>query len=518
MRRIGALVIAFLASFFGFVALSPSEIATEPVPSPAPTVTPAPTATPTAAPSATPVPTATQLPTPYPTFTPTPDPDWVSVHAPRPPWEEQVAGVLTFRGAPTRDYHGEGPVPADPTVAWSYPGRNMCGPSTVGTETTTWCGLGWTGQPAVWERDGEVWVAFGAYDYGVHIIDGTTGEDRLPPFRTGDIIKGSVTVDPDGYPLIYTGSRDGFLRALSFDQGEIRELWKLDARSIQPRLWNDDWDGSPLIIDDYLFEGGENSNLHIVKLNRNYNDDGFVTLDPELVVVEPGWDDELLAAVGRNVSIESSVAIYKSTLWFANSGGLVQGWDIAGLADGVAPERIFRFWIGDDTDATLVIDDEGFVYAAAEYERGNQRSREVGQLVKLDPTKPDDPIVWSVDDHGRLNGGFWATPAVVGSMVYASTDSGRLLGIDRESGELLWEKQLAGPLWSSQVVVDDVLIQGECSGHLSAFDISDPGVDPPQLWRLPVGGCIEATPVVWKGRIYVATRAGQFHMLEDVGG
>ena len=33
-------------------------------------------------------------------------------------------------------------------------------------------------------------------------------------------------------------------------------------------MWNNDWDGAPLVIDDYLFEGGENSQFHIVKLNR----------------------------------------------------------------------------------------------------------------------------------------------------------------------------------------------------------------------------------------------------------
>ena len=49
---------------------------------------------------------------------------------------------------------------------------------------------------------------------------------------------------------------------------------------MSPTLWNDDWDGSPVIIDDYLFEGGENSQFHIVKLNRGYGADGKVTGRP----------------------------------------------------------------------------------------------------------------------------------------------------------------------------------------------------------------------------------------------
>ena len=82
----------------------------------------------------------------------------------------------------------------------------MCGSSIDQSGEKTWCGTGWTGQPAVFERQGKTWVVFGAYDYAVHFLDAATGRELLPSFRTGDIIKGSVTVDPDGFPLVYTGS------------------------------------------------------------------------------------------------------------------------------------------------------------------------------------------------------------------------------------------------------------------------------------------------------------------------
>ena len=121
-----------------------------------------------------------------------------------------------------------------------------------------------------------------------------------------------------------------------------------------------------MVIDDYLFIGGENSRFHIIKLNRGYGDDGLVTADPQVVFHVPGWDDELFAAVGRELSIENSVAVGGDTVYFANSGGLVQGWDVAGLRTDPAavPERVFRFWTGDDTDASLVIDAEGMASAS----------------------------------------------------------------------------------------------------------------------------------------------------------
>ena len=429
------------------------------------------------------------------------------------PWGSTVEGLLTFRGNPTRSYHGRGPVPDAPAVAWSFPEAAMCGPSSEGGETRTWCGNGWTGQPAVFERDGRTWVVFGAYDHNVHFVDADTGTRIIPDFETGDIVKGSPTIDPDGYPIVYIGSRDNYLRAIAFDRPQPTELWRLDAEEVGPTLWNNDWDGSPLIVNDHLLEGGENSRFHIVKLNRGYGPDGLVTMNPQLVFHAAGWDEELLSSIGdRTVSIEGSVAIAGDTAWFANSGGLLQGWDVSFLRTGQGePTRTFRYWLGDDTDASIVADDEGFVYAGVEYERGTARASEVGQLVKLDPRVPDNPIAWSVHDEGS---GTWSTPAVVDDLVIWPVRSGTVYGLDRATGAVRWKVELPAPLMGSPVVVDDVWIQGDCDGTLRGFDVSDTTIQPPSLWAVTLGGCIEATPAVWDGRIFVGTRSGLEYALE----
>lgn len=463
--------------------------------------------------TATPTPATT--PTPLPTPTPTPDPGWVDPASVGQPYGTKVKGLLTFRGNPTRTYYGSGPVPTDPKVQWTYPASTtMCGLTSIDGETVNWCGTGWTGQPAIFERDGTTWTVFGAFDYDVHFVDADTGTPILEPFPTGDLIKGSVTVDPDGFPLVYSGSRDDNFRIIAIDRDGPVELWSLNANGAEGARWNNDWDGSALVIDDYLFEGSENSLFYIVKLNRGYDKEGFVSVDPQVVFVAPGYDDELIAAFGGNVSIENSVAISGDIVYFANSGGLVQGWDISGLADGIDPERVFRYWAGDDIDATVVVDAEGMLYVGVEYERANLRSAEVGQLIKLDPSL-DDPLLWSVFDNRRLSDGFWATPAIYRDIVIAAADSGRLMGVDRETGEIRWEIPMPDLLWSSPVVVDDVLLQGDCNGTLHAFDISDTSVEPPELWSINLGSCIESTPAVWGGRIIVGTRGGQVFMLSD---
>lgn len=479
------------------------------------TVAPTTTATPTTeATTTTTAPATTTPPTTEATTTTTIPPydGWVDPASSGAPWSElgAVEGLLTFRGNPTRSFYGQGPVPSAPSVQWTF--EIGCSNSNVGGQPKNWCGSGWTGQPAVFRPPGDDqawWLAFGGYDRNVNFLDPATGEVVYPAYATNDIIKGTITIDPDGFPLMYTGSRDNDFHVVAIDRELPDALWKLNAEAVQPTRWNNDWDGSALIIDDYLFEGGENSRFFIVKLNRGYDADGFVTVDPEIVFSAAGWDDELTAAVGGNVSIENSVAISGNTVYFANSGGLVQGWDITDLDAGGEPTRTFRFWAGDDTDATIAIDDEGMLYVGTQYERGNARSQELGQIMKLDPSNPDDPLVWSREARNGLDTGVWATPALWGDLVIVATDDGRVLGLDRADGSERWVIRLPGPLWQSPVVVDGILIQGDCDGVLHAFDIT--AAEPVGLWSLELGGCIESTPAVWNGQIFVGSRNGTFY-------
>jgi len=63
--------------------------------------------------------------------------------------------------------------------------------------------------------------------------------------------------------------------------------------------------------------------------------------------------------------------------------------------------------------------------------------------------------------------------------------------------------------------VDDVLLQGDCGGALHAFDISRPLREPPELWSLSLGSCIESTPSVLEGMIWVGTRGGGVYGISD---
>src|SRR2546428_11813549 len=197
----------------------------------------------------------------------------------------------------------------------------------------------------------------------------------------------------------------------------------------------------------------------------------------------PGWDRRELKAIGDNdVSIENSVAYSNGVAYFSNSGGLVQGWDISDvLAGGTKYRRVFRFWDGDDTDATIVIDPQGDLIVGRKMEENVPRPRSfprdhaIGDLMKLDPRNQRSPVVWSMQLGGfEPDGGILGTPAWHRGVVYATYTEGGVAAVDASTGKLLWKRPLPGPTWSSPVPIGTKLIVGDGAGDLNCFDVSNP--------------------------------------------
>ncbi len=446
-------------------------------------------------------------------------------------------GLIMFRGNASRTYYGEGPVPSDPQILWKF--GPMSGSSHVGSVLRSWTGTGWTGQPCVFERDGKTWVVFGAYDYKIHFLDGDTGEKLYPDFAVDDIFKGSAVLDPDGYPLIFMGCADDKWRIIAIDRDEPTELFNLDSNELPRRVWYGDWDSSVVIRNDYAFLGGENSHFYILKLNRGYDADGKVTVDPQIVLDYPGWTASLLEKLGsEDVSIENSPCLVGDRVYFSNGGGLVQGLDVSAtlreLGAGEAPAtgtesypKVFHYWTAGDTDGSIVADEQGYLYVCQHSDTRSsvaaQRYKEAGQIIKLDPRKNgegEDPVVWSIPITKTAtdgDSGVWATACIYKDMVYVPTHTGDLFGIDRETGEIVWEKDFSEHAWASCVVVDGTLIVGDTYGVLHAYDVSDTRVDPPVVWELtvPSKSALESTPAVWKGKIFVGCRDGYFYCFGD---
>jgi outer membrane protein assembly factor BamB len=447
-----------------------------------------------------------------------------------PPINTKFKGLTTFRGNATRNYYGEGPVPTHPVVRWRAPkSGGYCGTSSNLGVTKVWCGTGWTGQPNVIQhRNGSIELREGAYDGHYHFLNGATGQPYRSDLVTGDLAKGSATTDSDGYPLYYAGSRDNYFRIVALDRpgGTPTVLWKYNSRSNPHLVWNDDWDGAALQVGDYLMEGCENSWFYIWKLNRHYDSNHLIQVDPQLKMLVPGYDSQLLHDLGdEDVSIENSVAYdaNRGVVYFGNSGGLVQGWDVSDIMKGGSHyKRVFRFWDGDETDASIVIDSQGYLYVGRHASfnvpsRPQTRDHQVGDLMKLDPTKPDDPVVWSVQIGGFApDGGLLGTPALYKGIVYATNTEGGVSAIDSKTGSMLWHQDLDGAVWSSPVPVDDRLIVADGAGGVNCFDITNPRTSPKLLWRVKLSdSTIESTPAVWHGWIWVGSRDGGIYGIAD---
>ena len=220
------------------------------------------------------------------------------------------------------------------------------------------------------------------------------------------------------------------------------------------------------------------------------------------------------------VSIENSVAFRDGIVYFANSGGLVQGWDLRRvLHGGHTAKRVFRFWTGDDTDASVVIDRDGFLYVASELQRLDARSAKVGQLMKLDPRSPAQPLVWSApvtQGASEHAGGLWATPAIDRGVLYAATNYGDLFAVTRATGHELWRihlrrADLGVARGRRQRSAARATARGRCTRSTSRTSAERP----PELWHVDLGGCIESTPAVFDGKIWIGTRGGAMYALGD---
>ena len=52
---------------------------------------------------------------------------------------------------------------------------------------------------------------------------------------------------------------------------------------------------------------------------------------------------------------------------------------------------------------------------------------------------------------------------------------------------------------------------------LHDFSIANPPKPPKELWTVRLSGCIESTPAVWHGMLWVGARGGKFYGIGDAG-
>ena len=461
----------------------------------------------------------------------------------------EVPGVLTFRG----NHHRT--APAYGTADVSEKKLDIVWTQEIGEvrgDGSYFPGAGWTGQPLLvnWPEETRqamgfdtefaekdlVEVLYPVFEGKVYRLDLATGKQTKPPIDAGCGFKGTGSVDPRGYPLLYAGqglddmdndkdTEDCPFRYRIFDLIQNKEVdgWSGDDE-VRPRK---DWgafDSSGLVnaAADTLIEPGENGLIYQVKLNTKFDPKAkTVSVDPVLTKLE------YKTPVSEKFGIESSPVAYRNLLFASDNDGNLVAWDATTM------RVLWARDIGDDSDASMVLEEtpQGvYLYHGNTLDaRGNAGDDNYTYLRKIDalsgevvweykvPTVPSDPI----------NGGLLATPVLgegeISDLVIFNVSKttepllcllnrclgdfgGELIALDRQTGKVAWSRSLEKYSWSSPVVFTGTDghsygVFADVSGTLHLFD-PNTGED---YSTVSLGKNVEASPAIYNDMIVVAS-------------
>lgn len=446
----------------------------------------------------------------------------------------EIEGVLTFRGNHLRTAPSFGVISRNDHFKlekiWSFQ---------TGASPRWGGGSGWTGQPSIVKWSPEVKaimkigsafkenvdfveVVYGSLDGRVYFLDLHTGEKTREPIYIGNPIKGSVSIDPRGYPLLFVG--DGIPQKAPFGQRifsliDNRELYFLKGDDpFAYREWGA-FDSSPLInrLTDTLVGAGENGIFYKIKLNTHFDlEKGEISVNPDPIKYR-------YEIKGNNYQgIENSVAVYGNLAFFADNGGSVQGVDITTMSPFFALSPL------DDTDSTIGIevkDDNVYLYSGTEVDivgkDGDAHIRKINALT--------GEVVWHLKYpaffYEGVNGGVLASPVIgmgdIDDLViytiarYKQRYSGLMVALDKETGDEVWRWEMPHYGWSSPVDVYDesgkaYLVQSDSVGNVYFIEASSGKV----IDTINLGANIESSPAVYNNMIVVGSRGGKFFGIE----
>lgn len=412
------------------------------------------------------------------------------------------------------------------------------------TSSSSWGGgAGWTGQPAIIRWPKELRETMNIYDEfkykenlteaiyasldgNIYFLDIETGKQTRDKINIGNPIKGSVSVDPRGLPLLYVGEgikEKGYVGFNIYSLIDGEHLFELNGSdSFASRSWPA-FDSCAIVNaeTDSVIVGGENGLLYIIKLNSNYDKElNKISINPKI----NKYNYSAPGSRGR-LGIENSVATYANLAYFADNNGVIQCVDLNTLnpvwfVDGY-----------DDIDATLtleIVDNTPYVYCGNEVD--HQGSRGIVKLKKINGL--DGSIVWekefeceSLVGKKAVNGGLMATNVVgknnlddivIFSLArYSGFNKGGIIALNKKTGELQWETVLDNYMWSSPVDIYDkdgngYIVQGDSIGNLYLIDGKNGNI----LNSVTLNGNIESSPAVFENTIVIATRNGTIYGID----
>ncbi|NLL05110.1 MAG: PQQ-like beta-propeller repeat protein [Clostridiaceae bacterium] len=450
---------------------------------------------------------------------------------PEPEEYNSINGVTTFRGNNYRDSASYGTVEVNEKKLekiWSIK---------IGY-IDEWTGVGWNGQPAIVKWDDEVRskmniigekknkdnlkeVIYGTLDGKVYFLDLEDGKNTRNPINIGFPIKGSVTVDPRGIPLLYCGQgiekngdiigKIGFRIFSLIDQKMLLFINGIDRTAY--RGWGA-FDSSPLIDakNDTMYECGENGILYSIKLNTSFDlNKGAVSINPETLKYR--YSSQAVVRQG----IENSIAIYKNLSYFVDNTGYLHCVDLNTLTP------LWIRFVTDDTDSTVALEDRGdnkvYLYTACEVD--HQKQNGYSYVRKINALSGE--LIWENSyqcTYSETNGGVLASPVVgkndIDNLVLfniaktGTKNGGKLIAFDKDTGKEVWVINFNHYCWSSPVDIytkdgKSYIIQCDSGGYMYLIE----GKTGEIIDKIALGGNVEGSPAIYEDMIVVGTRGQQ---------
>ena len=472
--------------------------------------------------------------------------------------DETVKGILTFRGNNWRNTSSIGTVNLTEfklTQVWA----KKIGALTKGSGSGSWSGCGWTGQPLIvqwpketrrvmnmydWAKEKEnlVEVIYPTEDGNIYFLDLETGEQTRDTLIMNVPFKGTGSIDPRGYPLLYCGSGDQYendsqkSRAfiISLINGTVLyEFGKQGTDSFARRNWYA-YDSAPLIDaeTDTLIYPGENGIIYTMKLNTVYDPTlGSISVNPTNFVrfrydCNNIYDDiDKADSTHKWQGYEGSAVAWNGHLYLSSNDGMFQCIDLNTM-------RVV--WVAnteDDTNGSPVLDvisdTEAYLYVGTSLHFNKDKNNlGVAPFFRINAMTGETTghrYGLTVHTVSGVSGGIQAT-AVVGKQGsnisdlvivpiarYGDKDAGVLVALDKETFEEKWKMNMDAYAWSSPAVVYDsenrgYIIQADSKGYIFIID----GATGEQRGVLrPTDSNFEASPAVFGNMLVIGCRGDQ---------
>ncbi len=147
--------------------------------------------------------------------------------------------------------------------------------------------------------------------------------------------------------------------------------------------------------------------------------------------------------------------------------------------------------------------------ASTDWPSGRRGTRGAASTEEPNPVPPFR-IRWEVDLPGVALG----TPAIVGDLVFVSTDGGEIVALEASSGVTRWTHNIGSPSDSAPAVAGDLVYLGARNHRLLALDRNNGEL----RWESNLGNIVLGSPIVSDGTLYIGSTNGDLEALDAATG